>query len=141
MSVSVEIFRVPELSEKEVPVMGLWDSDIPFLDDDFLQESLDLNAYVSGNINTTFYAKVKENGSGSKYHSGDVLVVDRSWPLQNNKFAVCYIGNDFVVKMIKSRVGGLCLESLNGSEDPIILTEENRFLVWGMVTYVIRKMW
>lgn len=141
MSVSVEIFRVPEPSEKDVPVIGLWDSDIPFLDDDFLQESLDLNALVSGNLSTTFYAKVKENCSGSKYHRGDVLVVDRSWPLQNNKYAICYIGNDFVVKIIKRRAEGLCLESLNGVENPIILTEENRFLVWGMVTYEIRKIW
>lgn len=142
MSVSVEIFKIPEPAEKEVPVIGLRDCrDIPFLDEEFLQDSLDLNDWVTGGRRATFYAKVKGNTKGSIFREGDVLVVDRSWPIQNNKLAVCCIGEEFVLKKIRSGEEGLWLESINGYEDPVWITEENQFLIWGLVTYEVKRIW
>lgn len=142
MSVLVDIFRIPEPAEKDVPLIGLHDRfDIPFLDEEFLKDSLDLNYLVSGNREATFFAKVKGNSHGSKYREGDVLVVDRSLPLQSNRSVVCYIGNEFEVKFLKLRDNSLWLESFSGVERPLLITEENQFLIWGRVTYELRKVW
>ena len=142
MSVSVEIFRIPEPVGKEVPIIGLNDCrDIPFLDEDFLKDSIDLNEWVTGGRNATFYAKIKGNARGSKFREGDVLVVDRSWPVQSDKLAVCCIENSFVLKKVTTDETGLWLESINGSEDPILITEENQLLIWGLVTYEVKRVW
>lgn len=142
MSVLVEIFRIPEPVERNVPFIGLYDPlDIPFLDDEFLKDSLDLNFLVSGNREATFFARVKGDCQGSKYREGDVLVVDRSLPLRINQPVVCCIGNEFEVKFLKRRDDGLWLEALSGVERPLLLTEKNQLMVWGRVTFEVRKVW
>ena len=142
MSVSVEIFRIPEPAGKEVPVIGLNDCrDIPFLDEEFLQDSIDLNEWVTGGRSATFYAKVKGNTRGSKFKEGDVLVVDRTWPVQNGKLAVCCIGNSFVLKKVRVDGEGLWLESVNNSEDALLINEADQLLIWGLVTYEVKRVW
>lgn len=142
MSVLVDIFKIPEPVEKDVPVISLRGfQDVPFLEEGFLQHSVDLNELVTGNRGATFYAKVSGNCSGSTFKKGDVLVVDRSWPMQINKLAVCSMGGEFVLKMIRQGREGIYLESVNGSEPPIVLTDENQFLVWGLVTYELKRLW
>lgn len=142
MSVVVNIYKIPKPAEKEIPVIALRDyQDIPFLEDEFLQHSIDLNELVTGNRGATFYAKVRGNCSGSPFREGDLLVVDRSWPMQLNKLVVCCIGEAFVLKIVRKGREGIYLESLNGLEAPIALTEENQFLVWGLVTYEVRRLW
>ena len=109
---------------------------------DFMENSIDLNKELSGNPLATFYIKVKGNSMvDAGINDKDVLVVDRSLEPQNNKIAICFIDGEFTVKRIKLNGNCLQLAPENKNYEPIIITEENQLIIWGIVTYVIKKLY
>jgi len=108
---------------------------------DFMETSIDLNKELSDNPLATFYIKVKGNSMiDAGINDNDVLVVDRSLEPQNNKIAICFIDGEFTVKRILVEQDCLYLIPENPNYSPIKVTEENQLIIWGMVTYVIKKL-
>lgn len=108
---------------------------------DFMETSIDLNKALSENPLATFFIKVKGKSMiDAGIDDGDVLVVDRGLPPQNRKIAICLIDGEFTVKRIAKKPDGLWLMPENKNYAPIKVTEENQFSVWGIVTYVIKKL-
>ena len=108
---------------------------------DFMENNIDLNKELSENPLATFYIKVKGNSMiDAGIEDKDVLVVDRSLEPQNNKIAVCFIDGEFTVKRIKLEQDCLFLMPENSNYAPIKVTDENQLIIWGVVTYVIKKM-
>jgi len=108
---------------------------------DFMESCIDLNKELSENPLATFYIKVKGNSMiDAGINDKDVLVVDRSLEPQNNKIAICCIDGEFTVKRIQVEKDCLYLMPENPDYEPIKVTEENQLLIWGMVTYVIKKV-
>jgi DNA polymerase V len=108
---------------------------------DFMENNIDLNKELSENPLATFYIKVKGNSMiDAGINDKDVLVVDRSLEPQNNKIAICCIDGEFTVKRIQVEKDCLYLMPENPSYEPIKVTEENQLIIWGMVTYVIKKV-
>lgn len=108
---------------------------------DFLENNIDLNKELSENPLATFYIKVKGNSMiDAGINDKDVLVVDRSLEPQNNKIAICYIDGEFTVKRILLEKDCVYLMPENKNYSPIKVSEENELIIWGIVTYVIKKM-
>ena len=108
---------------------------------DFMETNIDLNKELSENQLATFYIKVKGNSMiDAGINDKDVLVVDRSLEPQNNKIAICFIDGEFTVKRILIEKECLYLMPENASYSPIKITEENQLIIWGIVTYVIKKL-
>ncbi len=108
---------------------------------DFTENNIDLNKELSENPLATFYIKVKGNSMiDAGINDKDVLIVDRSIEPQDNKIAVCFIDGEFTVKRIKLEKDCLYLMPENSNYTPIKVTEENQLIIWGIVTYVIKKM-
>jgi DNA polymerase V len=108
---------------------------------DFIETSIDLNKALSENPQATFYIKVEGNSMiDAGIDDKDVLVVDRSLEPQNNKIAICFIDGAFTVKRIKLQKKELYLMPENPKYEPIKVTEDNQFLIWGIVTYVIKAL-
>ncbi len=108
---------------------------------DFMENNIDLNKELSENPLATFYIKVKGNSMiDAGINDKDVLIVDRSIEPQNNKIAICFIDGEFTVKRIKLEKDCLYLMPENSNYTPIKVTEENELIIWGIVTYVIKKM-
>ncbi|MGQ7946116.1 LexA family protein [Flavobacterium sp. WC2509] len=108
---------------------------------DFMENNIDLNKELSENPLATFYIRVKGNSMiDAGINDKDVLVVDRSLEPQNNKIAICCIDGEFTVKRIQVEKDCLYLMPENPNYEPIKVTEENQLIIWGMVTYVIKKM-
>jgi len=108
---------------------------------DFMENNIDLNKELSENPLATFYIRVKGNSmTDAGIEDKDVLIVDRSIEPQDNKIAVCFIDGEFTVKRIKLEKDCLYLMPENSSYTPIKVTEENQLIIWGIVTYVIKKM-
>jgi DNA polymerase V len=59
---------------------------------------------------------------------------------QHDKIAVCYIDGEFTVKRLKVTADGVFLIPENPKYQPIKVTEENELIIWGMVTYVVKKL-
>ena len=108
---------------------------------DFMENNIDLNKELSENPLATFYIKVKGNSMiDAGINDKDVLIVDRSIEPQDNKIAICFIDGEFTVKRIKLEKDCLYLMPENSNYSPIKVTEENELIIWGIVTYVIKKM-
>jgi len=78
--------------------------------------------------------------TGAGIDDGDILVIDRSLESQNNKIAICFIDGEFTVKRIKIEGDNVFLMPENKNYKPIQIAEENELIIWGIVTYVIKKM-
>lgn len=108
---------------------------------DFMETNIDLNKELSKNPLATFYIKVKGNSMiDAGINDKDVLVVDRSLEPQNNKIAICFIDGEFTVKRIQIQKDCLYLMPENPNYVPIKITEDNNLIIWGIVTYVIKKI-
>ncbi|MGL2992708.1 LexA family protein [Flavobacterium sp. TSSA_36] len=108
---------------------------------DFMETNIDLNKELSENPLATFYIKVKGNSMiDAGINDKDVLVVDRSLEPKNNKIAICCIDGEFTVKRIQVEKDCMYLLPENPNYKPILVTEENQLIIWGMVTYVIKKV-
>ncbi|NLZ73691.1 MAG: peptidase S24, partial [Bacteroidales bacterium] len=53
--------------------------------------------------------------------------------------AVCFIDGEFTLKYIKIEEKVIWLIPANKNYQPIKVTEANDFLIWGIVTYSIKK--
>lgn len=106
---------------------------------DFIDLTIDMNKHLIKHPSATFYGRVK--GMSMKdagIHDGDLLVIDKSLQPKNNKIAVCYIDGDFTVKRIKIENDCIWLIPENEIYKPIKVTNENDFVIWGIVTHVIK---
>ena len=109
--------------------------------EDYTDRSIDLNKELIKNPYATFLARVKGfSMRDAGIAPGDILVIDKSLEPQDHKIAVCFIDGDFVLKRIKKEKDCVYLMPENEDFKPIKITEENDFCVWGIVTYIIKKL-
>ena len=109
--------------------------------DDFKETRISLDRELVKNKEATFYARVSgDSMSGAGLDDGDLLVIDRSLNAENGKIAVCLVDGEFTVKRIKKEKSKFYLIPENKKYKPIELKEENELIIWGIVSYVIKKM-
>lgn len=107
---------------------------------DFVDLTIDLNLHLIKHPSSTFYGLVKGHSMKNiGIHDGDLLVIDKSIEPIDNKIAVCYIDGEFTLKRIKLEKNQCWLIPENENYKTIKVTEENDFLIWGIVTYVIKS--
>ncbi len=108
--------------------------------EDYLEGTIDLNEALISNPAATFCARVSGNSMQEEgIVEGDVLVIDRSLDPKTNDIAVCFVDGEFTVKKIKIEKDHCWLIPANKAFDPIKVTEDNEFIIWGVVSYVIKK--
>jgi len=108
---------------------------------DFIDLSIDLNKELIKHPSSTFFGRVR--GSSMKdagINNGDLLIVDKSMNPTDGKIAVCFIDGEFTVKRLKVEKDCCWLVPENESYEPIRVTAENDFIVWGIVIYVIKAL-
>jgi DNA polymerase V len=109
-----------------------------------IREKLDLIKLLVRHKASTFFFRVSGVSMvDSGMDEGDIIIVDRAVEPYNDCKAVCFIDGEYTVKRIEILVGRVRLmpaNELNTKYKPIEVTEENSFMVWGVVTYVIKKM-
>ena len=93
------------------------------------------------NKEATFYARVSgQSMIGAGLDDNDLLVIDRSLEPENNKIAVCFLDGEFTVKRLRVEKDEVWLQPENPNYPIIKITEDNNFLIWGIVTNVIKKV-
>ena len=109
-----------------------------------IREKLDLIKLLVRHKASTFFFRVSGVSMvDADMDEGDIIIVDRAIEPYNNCKAVCYIDGEYTVKRIEINGDSVRLmpsNELNTKYKPIEITEENNFIVWGVVTYVIKKM-
>lgn len=108
---------------------------------DFDETKISLDAVLVKNREATFYAKASGTSmTGAGIDDGDILVIDRSLEPRNNKVAVCLLDGEFTVKRIKVSKEEMFLMPENKAFEPIKITDENQLIIWGIVTFVVKKI-
>lgn len=114
---------------------------IPAPTEDFSHQHLSLDSELVKNKETTFYARVSgQSMIGAGLDDNDLLVIDRSLEPTNNKIAVCFLDGEFTVKRLRVDKDGMWLKPENPNYPIIKITEANTFVIWGIVTNVIKKV-
>lgn len=109
--------------------------------DDFRETRISLDEELITNKEATFFAKVSgQSMIGAGLDDKDLLVIDRSIEPANNKIAVCFLDGEFTVKRLRVENNEVWLQPENPNYPIIKITEENDFVIWGIVTSVIKKL-
>jgi len=109
--------------------------------EDFKEERLSLDNILVKNKLATFYARVSgQSMIGAGLDDNDLLVIDRSLEPSHNKIAVCFLDGEFTVKRLKVDTEGVWLQPENPDYPIIRITDANDFVIWGIVTNVIKKV-
>lgn len=70
---------------------------------------------------------------------GDILVIDKSLELMDDDLAVCFIDGEFTIKRVRLEPEAIWLVPSNPDYPLIKVTKENDFMIWGIVTFTIKK--
>ncbi|MGK0414891.1 MAG: DNA polymerase V, partial [Polaribacter sp.] len=101
---------------------------------DFNETRISLDDELVQNKDSTFYAKVKgQSMINAGLDDNDLLVIDRSLEPANNKIAVCFLDGEFTVKRLRVAKNEVWLQPENPNYPIIHITEENDFMIWGIV--------
>jgi len=107
------------------------------------REKLDLvKLLVRHNASTFFFRIDGVSMVDADMDEGDIIIVDRAVEPYDGCKAVCFIDGEYTVKKVKLRPGGALLlpcNEKNAKYRPIPVGPEDEFLIWGVVTYIIKK--
>ena len=108
---------------------------------DYMTQAIDLNKELVKHPAATFYGRVVGDSMiDSGVEEGDILVIDKSLEARDGDMAVCFVDGEFALKHIKFRENGLSLLPANDKYPVIEVSEGSDFIMWGVVTYVIKKV-
>ena len=135
-------FKPNEDNIKDIPLAHTGVSaGFPSPADDFKELRISIDQEVVKNEEATFYARVDgQSMQGAGLDNGDLLVIDRSKEPEDNAIAVCFIDGEFTVKRLKVEAECIFLMPENPNYKPIKVTEDNQLIIWGVVTYVVKKV-
>lgn len=107
---------------------------------DYMEQAIDLNKEIVRHPASTFYGRVVGDSMRSEgIEEGDILVIDKSLELMDDDLAVCFLDGEFTVKRVRLEPDAAWLVPSNPDYPLIRVTKENDFIVWGIVTYTIKK--
>lgn len=108
-----------------------------------LREKLDLVKLLVRHKASTFFFRIDGVSMVDEaMDDGDIIIVDRAINPYNGCKAVCYIDGEYTVKQVEITPSGVRLlpaNAENAKYKPIVITPENDFTIWGVVTYIIKK--
>jgi DNA polymerase V len=102
--------------------------------EDYVEGRIDLNRDLIKHPFATFYIRISGDSMEPRIHEGALILVDRMVETKDDDIIVARIGHDLCVKRLRIEADGkVWLLSDNVSYQPIRITEEMDFEVWGRV--------
>ena len=125
----------------ELDMLGEVRAGFPSLADEEPREKLDLLKLLVKHPSSTFFFRVGGTSMvEADMDEGDIIIVDRSIEPYNGCSAVCFIDGEFTVKRVQRHADHIDLIAANPKFPTIHITPDNEFAIWGVVTYVIKRM-
>lgn len=107
---------------------------------DYMEQAIDLNRELIKHPASTFYGRVVGNSMiGEGIEEGDILVIDKSLELMDDDLAICFVDGEFTLKRVRLESEAAWLVPSNPDYPLIKVSKENDFIIWGIVTYTIKK--
>ena len=143
MTTKVEIVYQPDLSTAcERPVfLERVPAGFPSPAGDYMEGKLDLNEHLVKHPAATFFVRVTGDSMIEKgIHSGDLLIVDRSLEPKDRSIIIAVLDGELTVKQLEKRKGKLRLLPANKNYEPLEISDQQSFEIWGVVTNVIHSL-
>lgn len=141
---TLEIFTPDFSTRAELPLAaGTIQAGFPSPAEDFAEKMLDLNRLMIKHPASTFIARAKgDSMTGDGIASGDLLVVDKSVEVYSGCLAVCVLEGEFTLKRVEIDNEARCvwLVPSNAAYEPIRVEPEDEFTIWGVVTWVVKRV-
>ena len=137
----LEVFSIDQETSLDIPFShNQVPAGFPSPAQDYIDLDLDLHNYLVKNPSSTFCVRVTgESMRDAGINSGDIMLVDRSLDPKNRSIVLAVVDNEFTVKRVNVSEEGLFLMPENADFNPIKITSEMNFQVWGVITYIIHK--
>ena len=106
---------------------------------DYIEDDVDLNTHLIKNAPATFIIRVQgKSMSNVGIYDGDLLIVDRSINPKSSSTVIANVNEELVVKTFLKEKNRNYLTS---GSNKIELSENPNVIIWGVVTYVIHKLY
>ena len=138
---SIVTIFTPQMTKVEFPLMtNTIPAGFPSPAEEYLGDTLDLNAYVIKNPSSTFFARVDGDSMiKAGIMPNDLVVVDRSLEAKHDNIVIAVINGDITIKRLSTRKG-MRLVAENDNYSDIYITGENELSIWGVVTFRIGQV-
>lgn len=124
-------------------MLSLVSAGFPSPAEDYIEASIDLNKELVRHPFATFYVRASGDSmieSGIKENT--TLVVDRAVETKSGDIVIARIGDEMLVKeLLIDDDGKVFLIPRSDKFQPIEITPDTDFEIWGKVVYSIRKHW
>jgi DNA polymerase V len=108
--------------------------------DDYMEDYLDLNQLLISEKESTYLVRVKgESMINIGIFPKDLLIVDRSRDPIDGDIVIAVLDGELTVKRLEKRGHRVALVAENKKFAPIVVREDQEFLVWGIVTHCIHS--
>ena len=108
--------------------------------DDYLEGRIDLNRDLIQHPFATFYVRVAGDSMENLISDGELLVVDRMSETKDKDVVVACLDGELCVKRLRMfDDSSIWLVSENTSYQPIEITSEMDFSIWGKVLHCIQS--
>lgn len=108
-----------------------------------VRERLDLVRMLVRHSASTFFFRIDGVSMvDADMDEGDIIIVDRAVAPYNGCKAVCFIDGEYTVKRVEMGGRGVVLLPCNEHNHrykPIPVGPEDDFLIWGVVTWIVKK--
>ncbi len=144
MDVTLKIYSADLTTELLVPYAeaGI-KAGFPSPAQDYMMDSIDLNRELIQHQECTFYARVNgDSMTGAGIFDGDLVVIDKSLEAKDGDYIAAFVDGEFTLKRFKMDPSGTCawLLPANPHFPAIKVTADNDFMIWGVITSVIRQL-
>ena len=127
-------------TKKSISVYSGINAGFPSPADDHIDLDLDLNEHLIKHPAATFYVYARGNSMiNAGIYDGDLMIVDRSLDPKLRSIVIAVIDGEFTVKRISRINKQLYLIPDNSDYEPIKITSDMSFEIWGVVTHTIHK--
>ena len=124
----------------EIDMLGEVRAGFPSPADEEPREKLDLIKLLVRHPASTFFFRVGGTSMiDAEMDEGDIIIVDRSIEPYKGCSAVCFIDGEFTVKRVERHSDHTMLIAANPKFEPIRISADNEFAIWGVVTYIIKR--
>ena len=107
---------------------------------DHLEKALNLEELVVFRPSATFYVRAQGNAmKRSGIHDKDILIVDRSISPSHGHIIITSIDEEPSIRRFAKQGSRIFLVSDDPSLQPITITKETAWTIWGVVTHVIHR--
>lgn len=108
---------------------------------DYTEEAVDLHKLMIKNPDSTFVGRIEGDSMKDKgIEDRDIALIDKSIQARDGKMVVCHVNGCYTIKTLRQAKNESWLISANENYPPIKLSEYDNAKMFGVVTWILKKI-